>query len=283
MNKKLKFINDSAAPSKSVVMGVLNATPDSFSDGGEYMSLSKALTRCAEMVDAGAAIIDVGGESTRPGAPLIDVQQELDRVVPVIEAIASRFDVVISVDTSKPQVMQHAVDSGAELINDVRALQEPGALETAVRCDVPVCLMHMQGSPQSMQNNPTYKDIVEEVQTFLMQRVDACLNAGINKDNLILDPGFGFGKSLAHNYQLLAALPKIRQLGYPILVGMSRKSMIGQVLKNQVNERLAGSLALATFAAQAKSEIIRVHDVKETVDVVEIVNAYHVYTQQGEQ
>ncbi|WP_018981614.1 dihydropteroate synthase [Salinimonas chungwhensis] len=283
MNKKLKFINDSAAPSKSVVMGVLNATPDSFSDGGEYMSLSKALTRCAEMVDAGAAIIDVGGESTRPGAPLVDVQQELDRVVPVIEAIASRFDVVISVDTSKPQVMQHAVDSGAELINDVRALQEPGALETAVRCDVPVCLMHMQGSPQSMQNNPTYKDIVEEVQTFLMQRVDACLNAGINKDNLILDPGFGFGKSLAHNYQLLAALPKIRQLGYPILVGMSRKSMIGQVLKNQVNERLAGSLALATFAAQAKSEIIRVHDVKETVDVVEIVNAYHVYTQQGEQ
>lgn len=253
------------------VMGILNVTPDSFSDGGLHASVQQAQTHALRMIEQGATFIDIGGESTRPGAPEVSIQEELDRTIPVIEAVASQAKCVISIDTSKSQVMTEAVKAGAALINDVRALQEPGAIEAARDANVPVCLMHMQGQPRTMQNNPHYENVVGEVCQFLMTRAKACEEAGIGGDKILFDPGYGFGKSLEHNYALVKHLPTIMALGYPVLVGMSRKSMIGNLLNRKVDERLAGSLCLATIVAQMGAQIIRVHDVQETADAVNIV------------
>lgn len=258
---------------KPVVMGIINATPDSFSDGGKYNQLDAALRQAEQMLNDGALILDIGGESTRPGAADVTEQEELSRVIPIITAIRQRFDCVISVDTSKAAVMSAAVQSGADIINDVRALQEPDALDVAVAAKVPVCLMHMQGAPRSMQHAPQYSDVVAEVMQYLQQRAAECEQAGIAKQNIILDPGFGFGKSLAHNYSMLQQLEQFIATGYPVLAGMSRKSMIGQLLNVPVEQRLAGSLACATIAAIKGAQIIRVHDVKETVQAVRVVTA----------
>lgn len=259
--------------SRPQVMGILNVTPDSFSDGGKHQQLSQALRSAEQMLADGATILDIGGESTRPGAAEVSVEEELNRVVPLVSAIRSRFDCVISVDTSKAAVMLAAVQAGADIINDVRALQEPAALGTAAALQVPVCIMHMQGAPRTMQQAPDYQDVVQQVYDYLLQRAAECQQAGIAATQIILDPGFGFGKNLSHNYQLLAALDKLVQSGYPVLAGMSRKSMIGQLLDIPVSERLAGSLACATLAAYAGAQIIRVHDVKETVQAVRVAAA----------
>tara|TARA_R110002126_G_scaffold97190_10_gene226752 strand:+ start:4913 stop:5752 length:840 start_codon:yes stop_codon:yes gene_type:complete len=259
--------------SRPVVMGILNVTPDSFSDGGQYVAPAAALRQVEQMLADGAAIIDLGGESTRPGAAAVPLQQELDRVVPVIEAIRQRFDCVISIDTSKAEVMSAAVKAGADMINDVAALQGSGALACAAELNVPVCLMHMLGEPRTMQQQPEYDDVVADVIKFLQRRALDCQFAGIAKNQIILDPGFGFGKSLSHNYQLLAALEQLNKLGYPVLAGMSRKSMIGQLLDVPVTERLAGSVACATIAALQGARIIRVHDVKESVQAVQVATA----------
>lgn len=252
------------------IMGILNLTPDSFSDGGQFNQIDAALHRVEIMVQEGADIIDIGGESTRPGAEQVSAEDELARVVSVVEAIRQRFDIPLSIDTVKPQVMEATVSAGVDLINDVMALQMPGALETAAALNVPVCLMHMQGQPRSMQTAPSYHDVVSEVCDFLRQRVVEATKAGIAKEQILLDPGFGFGKSLEHNYQLLAQLDVYKALGHPVLVGMSRKSMIGQLLDRETEQRLSGSLACALLAAQSGAKIIRVHDVKETVDVVTV-------------
>ncbi len=256
------------------LMAILNVTPDSFSDGGRFTGEQACLTRVSELVAAGAEIIDIGGESTRPGAADVALDDELQRVVPVLSAIRRKFpDLVISVDTSKAEVMRQAIIAGADILNDVRALQEPGALEVAVASQLPVCLMHMQGQPRSMQHQPVYQDVVSEVLHWLVSRAEQCQQAGIPASQIILDPGFGFGKSLSHNYQLLAAMPDFVGSGYAILAGMSRKSMIGQLLQRDVSERLAGSIACATIAAMQGAQIIRVHDVKETADALAIVAA----------
>lgn len=259
------------------VMGILNVTPDSFSDGGAFDVLENGLVQADLMLSEGADIIDIGGESTRPGAKDVSEQQELDRVIPVIESISRRFETIISIDTSKANVMTEAVKAGASFINDVRALQENGALEAAVKAKVPVCLMHMQGQPRVMQQNPSYDEVVKDVMRFLQDRITVCINAGLPLDQIIVDPGFGFGKSLEHNYQMLANLEAFHQLNVPILAGMSRKSMIGNLLHREIGERLAGNVAVATVAAQKGAQIIRVHDVKETVDVVKIVNKINAY------
>jgi dihydropteroate synthase len=256
-----------------VVMGIINVTPDSFSDGGIYNRFDAALRQAEQMLSDGAMILDIGGESTRPGAAEVAESEELARVVPVISALRQRFDCAISVDSSKASVMSAAIQAGADMINDVRALREPGSLEVAVKCQVPVCLMHMQGAPRNMQHAPNYQDVVTEVMQFLLQRANACEQAGLAKKHIILDPGFGFGKSLNHNYRLLNQLSQFTDSGYPVLAGMSRKSMIGQLLNIQLGERLAGSLACATIAAIKGARIIRVHDVKETVQAVRVVTA----------
>lgn len=271
----MRFANREIDLSSPKVMGILNVTPDSFSDGGKHHHLESALRHASEMVKQGATFIDVGGESTRPGAALVSESEELDRVIPVIERLHKELDCVISVDTSKANVMREAVLAGAGLINDVRALAEPNAIEVAAQSSVPVCLMHMKGQPTNMQQNPAYTNVVEDVTAFLLDRVDACIQAGINRENILLDPGYGFGKTLAHNYTLVKHLPQIMALGYPVLVGMSRKSMIGNLLDRKVEERLAGSVALATIAATMRAHIIRVHDVQETSDAVSIVNMVH--------
>ncbi|MEH8020021.1 MULTISPECIES: dihydropteroate synthase [Rheinheimera] len=258
---------------RPVVMGILNITPDSFSDGGKHQQLDAALRQAEQMLNDGALILDIGGESTRPGANGVNEQDELARVVPIISAIRQRFDCVISIDTSKAAVMSAAIQAGADMINDVRALLEPGALDVAVTSQVPVCLMHMQGAPRSMQHQPQYHDVVAEVKQFLLTRAASCEQAGVKKANILLDPGFGFGKNLTHNYALLQQLSQFVDTGYPVLAGMSRKSMIGQLLNIPINERLAGSLACATIAALNGAQIIRVHDVKETVQVVRVVTA----------
>ncbi len=255
------------------VMGVLNVTPDSFSDGGRFVDTEKALAHAIAMAEAGAAIIDIGGESTRPGANDISEQQEIDRVVPIIQALRSEITIPISIDTSKAAVMKAAVQAGAGLINDVRALQDTDALLTAQQCDVSVCLMHMQGQPRTMQQQPHYHDVVAEIIQFFRQRIDACLAAGINQDKIIIDPGFGFGKTTQHNLLLMKHLQQFKQLGVPILLGVSRKASIGELLNAPVNKRLAGSLAMATVAAMNGANIIRAHDVKETVDAMTMVNA----------
>lgn len=259
--------------SRPQVMGILNVTPDSFSDGGKHQILDQALFSAEQMLNAGATILDIGGESTRPGAAAVSLDEELQRVVPLINAIRQRLDCVISIDTSKAAVMSAAVQAGADMINDVRALQEPDALNTAASLGVPVCIMHMQGAPRTMQQAPQYTDVVQEVYQFLVARAAQCQQAGIAASQIILDPGFGFGKTLAHNYQLLAALSQFVASGYPVLAGMSRKSMIGQLLDIPVAERLVGSLACATLAAYAGAQIIRVHDVKETVQAVRVAAA----------
>lgn len=250
------------------VMGILNVTPDSFSDGGEFRALDAAVAQARKMVADGAGIIDVGGESTRPGASVVSVEEEIARVVPVIQAIQQELDIPISIDTSKPEVMRAAVNAGAGLINDVRALQVDGALEAAVECDVPVCLMHSQGTPQTMQNDPQYDDVVTDVIAFLSERINKCEQAGISRDKLILDPGFGFGKRASHNLQLMQSLSKFVEQGLPVLVGVSRKSMIGKLLNVSVEERLAASLSLAAISVWQGAKIIRSHDVRETVQAI---------------
>lgn len=255
------------------VMGILNVTPDSFSDGGRFNRLDAALLHVERMLGEGATLIDVGGESTRPGAALVSVDEELERVVPVVEAIIARFDVVVSVDTSTPEVMTESAAAGAGLINDVRALERDGALQAAAATGLPICLMHRQGEPDSMQNAPSYASVLDEVNAYLLARVTACEAAGILRSRLLLDPGFGFGKSLEHNLELFARLRDLQPSGLPILVGVSRKSMIGQVLGRSVDERLHGSLALAALAVSGGVKIVRVHDVAETVDVVRMVDA----------
>lgn len=260
-----------------VVMGILNVTPDSFSDGGKFSSFELACQHADEMVAQGALIIDIGGESTRPGAADVTVEDELARVIPLVEYVAKHHDVWISVDTSKPEVMRQAVNAGAHLINDVRALLEPGALETAAQLNVPICLMHMQGAPRTMQTAPEYHDVVADVSQFLSERIQACIEAGIPRERLLIDPGFGFGKTLEHNYELLAKLERFEQFELPMLIGLSRKSMIGNLLARPTSERLAGSLAGAMIAAQKGAHIIRVHDVPETVDVLKVLQATQAY------
>jgi dihydropteroate synthase len=254
------------------VMGILNVTPDSFSDGGQFLAKDKAILQAKQMVADGATIIDVGGESTRPGAAVVPVELEIERVVPVIEAIRSESDVVISIDTSKPDVMRAAVAAGATLINDVQALRVEGALQAAVELAVPVCLMHAQGTPQNMQDDPQYADVVDEVIAFLLDRVKVCEQAGLDRSQLLLDPGFGFGKRARHNLRLMKHLSKLVKLGFPVLVGVSRKSIIGKLLNVSTDERLAGSLSLAALAVWQGAKIIRSHDVRETKQAIAICN-----------
>lgn len=255
-------------------MGVLNVTPDSFSDGGQFVSHTKALNQAMHLEQEGAAIIDVGGESTRPGAKPVGLEQELERVIPVIEAIRSRTDCAISIDTSKPEVMDQALKAGANLINDVNALKSDGAVAVVASHSVPVVLMHMQGEPRSMQQAPDYGDVVREISDFLLERLHSCVAGGIAPEHIVLDPGFGFGKALAHNVALLACLPKIVALGHPVLAGLSRKSMLGQLTGRQdPQQRLAASIAAALLAAQAGSAIVRVHDVAQTVDALRVWQA----------
>lgn len=259
--------------SRPQVMGILNVTPDSFSDGGRYSRLDAALRHAEAMVRAGATLIDVGGESTRPGAPAVSEQAELERVCPVVEALARELDVVISVDTSTAAVMRESTGLGAGLINDVRSLQRPGALEAAAASGLPVCLMHMRGEPGNMQDDPRYPDIHAEVHDFLAERLAACVAAGIARERVLLDPGFGFAKTLEHNLRLFQHVERLHAFGLPLLVGVSRKSMIGKVLDRPVDARLYGSLALAALAVAKGAQIVRVHDVAETVDVVRMIAA----------
>lgn len=259
--------------SRPQVMGILNVTPDSFSDGGRYAQRDAALRHAAAMVEAGATLIDVGGESTRPGARAVSPVEELERVAPVVEAIARELDVIISVDTSTPAVMRETARLGAGLINDVRSLQRDGALDAAADTGLPVCLMHMRGEPGDMQNDPCYPDIYEEVRDFLVERMAACAAAGIPAERLVLDPGFGFAKTLEHNLSLFRRMEQLAELGRPLLVGVSRKSMIGKVLGHEVGGRLYGSLALAALALSKGAHILRVHDVAETADVVRMITA----------
>ena len=259
---------------KPVIMGILNVTPDSFSDGGQFLDPKIALKRAMQLLDDGATILDIGGESTRPGAPDVSLEDELARVIPAIKAIRQHSDCVISIDTSKAQVMEQAILAGADIVNDVRALQEIDALETVAQYeDVAICLMHMQGQPRSMQSAPHYDNLFADINMFFSERIKACETAGIKFERLILDPGFGFGKTLSHNYQILAKFDDFNKLGLPLLAGLSRKSMIGNLLNRNTNERLAGSLAGALIAAQNGAKIIRVHDVKETADVLGVYQA----------
>ncbi len=256
--------------SRPRVMGILNVTPDSFSDGGRYSHVDAALAQARRMVQHGAAIIDVGGESTRPGAAAVSAGEEQRRVIPVIEALAAELAVPVSIDTSKPELMYKAVAAGAGLINDVMALREPGALQAARDSLVPVCLMHMQGRPRTMQADPKYADVLTDVLSFLRGRLDACVEVGIPVEHILIDPGFGFGKNVRHNFELLKNLERFLVFGLPVLVGMSRKSMIGTVLDKPVGERLYGSLAAAVIAVRAGASIVRVHDVGPTVDALDI-------------
>lgn len=259
--------------SRPHVMGILNVTPDSFSDGGRFGQRDAALRHADAMLKAGATLIDVGGESTRPGARSVSPDEELERVAPIVEAIARELDVIISVDTSTPAVMRETTRLGAGLINDVRSLQRDGALKAAADSGLPVCLMHMRGEPSTMQQNPDYPDVVAEVRNFLQERMAACAAAGISAERVILDPGFGFAKTLEHNLSLFKHLPALHGLGRPLLVGASRKSMIGKVLGHEVGERLYGSLALAALALSKGAHILRVHDVAQTVDVMRMIAA----------
>lgn len=260
------------------IMGVLNITPDSFSDGGQLwrdgcLQRDALLQRATTMCRDGAALLDIGGESTRPGAAQVSEQEELDRVLPVLELLVAETDAILSVDTSTPVVMREAARAGAGLINDVRALQRPGALVAAQATGLPVCLMHMQGEPGHMQDNPHYSSVVTEVRDFLRQRVAACESAGVSRDRLLLDPGFGFGKTVQHNLELLRGLPQLAGEGLPLLVGLSRKSLIAAITGRPAEQRLAGSLALALLAAQRGACILRVHDVAETADALALLKA----------
>jgi dihydropteroate synthase len=269
----LRLGNRELALDRPRVMGVLNVTPDSFSDGGRFRSADDALVHAGNMVEAGADIIDVGGESTRPGAAQVSVDDELERVVPVIEKIVDRHDVAVSVDTSKPAVMMASAGAGAAMINDVRALREPGALQAAAALEAAICLMHMQGSPADMQDNPGYHSLPADVIHFLGGRLDACRQAGIGEERLVIDPGFGFGKNDDHNLRILARLAECRQLGLPILVGLSRKRTLGNLTGKSAEERVAAGIAAAVMAIERGANIIRTHDVAETVDAIRIVAA----------
>lgn len=268
------------------VMGILNITPDSFSDGGELLSnngrvnLDKVLQRAVQMQMAGASFVDIGGESTRPGAAKVSLQEECDRVLPVIECLRASLDICISVDTSSPELMQAAIKAGAGLINDVRALQKPGALDVLASSDIPVCLMHMRGEPDTMQNQPVYDDVAAEVMRFLQSRIEACLQAGIERERIIVDPGFGFGKELNHNLELLNRLYEFKQLELPVLIGISRKRMLGAITGKSEKERLIAGIAAGVIALMQGVSIIRTHDVTETVDAVKLYQAVRNQTQQ---
>ncbi|MFM9835243.1 MAG: dihydropteroate synthase [Methylophilaceae bacterium] len=255
------------------VMGIVNVTPDSFSDGGQYQATEAAVMHALDLVNQGADILDVGGESTRPNATPVSLQEELDRVIPVIECLAKQINIPISIDTYKPPVMQAAIQAGASIVNDVRALQEAGAMEVVANSNAGVCLMHMQGTPQTMQDNPHYENVVSEVKEFLADRLKASTHAGIGAERILLDPGFGFGKTRAHNITLIQQLESLTELGQPLLVGLSRKSVLGQVTGNDVTARLYASIAASTIAAMKGAKILRVHDVKENVEALKVVSA----------
>jgi len=268
----MRFGSRTLSLDKPRIMGILNVTPDSFSDGGKFNDFDAALRQTEAMLADGADIIDIGGESTRPGAGAVTDQQEIDRVLPVLKAITDRFDIIVSVDTSKPAVMAEAATAGAGLLNDVRALREPGALEAAVNTKLPVCLMHMLGEPRTMQDDPSYVDVVQEVADFLKERVEVCRSAGIADDQLLLDPGFGFGKKLSHNLELLRNLGKLADIS-PVLIGLSRKRMIAGMLGNDSADRVVGSVVSATLCIQRGARIVRVHDVAETAQALRVLNA----------
>lgn len=255
------------------VMGIVNVTPDSFSDGGKFAHIDNALTQVETMINNGVDIIDIGGESTRPGASAVCEQDEIARVIPLLKAIKSRFNVRVSIDTSKAGVMAESITYGADIINDVRALQNDGCLEVVAQSDILVCLMHMQGMPRTMQENPHYENIMTDIIDFFEQRIQCCKEKGIERERLILDPGFGFGKTLTDNYKMLAQMTMFKKLNLPLLSGTSRKSMLGNLLNRDVNQRLAGSLTSAIVAVQQGASIIRVHDVAETVDAIKILTA----------
>jgi dihydropteroate synthase len=259
--------------SRPRVMGVLNLTPDSFSDGGKYLLQDVAIEKALAMQADGAAIVDIGGESTRPGAQPVSEQQEIDRVLPVIEALAGELEVPMSIDTSKPEVMAAAAQAGAGMINDVRALSVPGSLQVAAASGLPVCLMHMQGDPRTMQSRPQYGAVVADIRDYLLQRIAACERAGIATSRVLIDPGFGFGKTLEHNLELLAGLPRLARIGPPLVVGISRKSMLGTITGRTVDERLAASLAAAVLAVERGAVLVRAHDVIQTVDALAVVEA----------
>ncbi len=254
-------------------MGILNVTPDSFSDGGRYDSVTSAVDQALRMVDEGASIIDVGGESTRPGAAAVSAREEIDRVVPAIEGIRKATECAISIDTSKAEVMRAAVHAGAGMINDVRALSEPDALETAAELGVPICLMHMQGQPRTMQESPSYDDVVTDIRSFLEERIEAALAVGIPRDRIVADPGFGFGKTVEHNLELLVRLGEFRELNVAVLAGLSRKSTLGALTGRDVDDRMPASVAAAAIAVLNGADILRVHDVGETVDAVKVAVA----------
>ena len=269
---RLKCGNQVLRLDKPRIMGILNVTPDSFSDGGKFLGLDDALMQADAMLSEGADIIDVGGESTRPGADAVGEQQEIERVAPVIEAIVQRFDTIVSIDTSKPAVMQAACKFGAGIINDVRALREPGALEMAAATGLPVCLMHMQGEPRTMQNAPEYDNVVDDVTAFLLERRSACMAAGIDSQQIVLDPGFGFGKTLAHNIALIAGLDVLCHQA-PVLIGLSRKRMLGAILQNEAASRVTASVTAALLCVQRGASIVRVHDVGPTVQALAVHHA----------
>ena len=273
MTRHLTISNKQFDLSRAIVMGILNVTPDSFSDGGRFDRVEQALEHAMRMQQEGADIIDVGGESTRPGAASVTVDEELERVIPVIRAIRQQTSLPISIDTSKSEVMRAAVGEGANMVNDVNALQAKGALEACAELNVPVCLMHMQGEPRTMQQDPRYDDVVQDVADFLRQRYLACVDAGIDRSNIVIDPGFGFGKTLQHNLDLLNGLESICALDLPVLVGISRKSMLGAILDRPVNERLYAGIAAAVIAYQKGARLFRVHDVGPTRDALAVCDA----------
>jgi len=265
-----KFQLDLSRPN---VMGIINVTPDSFSDGGKYSALDSAIAHAQQLIAEGADILDIGGESTRPGAEPVSLQEELKRVIPLIEALSPVTPVPLSIDTYKPQVMRAAIEAGAHIVNDVRALQEPGALEIVANSQAAVCLMHMQGMPQTMQLNPNYQDVVSEVIQFLQDRANACLARGISAERIVLDPGFGFGKTKEHNIALIQHLDDLADLGYPLLVGLSRKSVLGKIAGGDEQQRLHAGLAASVISVMKGAKIVRVHDVKATVDALKVVSA----------
>lgn len=269
-SKKIEYKGKILDLSRPKIMGIVNVTPDSFSDGGKYTNLDTAFEHVKDLVLAGASIIDVGGESTRPGAAIVSEQEELDRVIPLVEKISQELDVWISVDTSKAAVMKEALEVGAHIINDIRSLTEESAMDVVAKYKCPVCLMHMQGNPQTMQEDPHYDDLIGDISLFLFERIHTCINAGIKRENIIIDPGFGFGKTLDQNYKLLGQLDRFLSFGLPLLVGMSRKSMIGNLIKASVDERLVGSIAAHLYAVQKGANILRVHDVKEMSEALKV-------------
>ena len=255
------------------VMGIVNVTPDSFSDGGKFSATNLAIEHALKLAEEGADILDIGGESTRPNATSVSLQEELNRVIPVIEALVKQVKIPISIDTYKPQVMQAAIAAGASMVNDVRGLQEEYALQIVAKSNVGVCLMHMQGAPQTMQQNPQYNDVVNDVKEFLAARLKASIHAGVAKNRILLDPGFGFGKTREHNITLLQNLESFADLGQPLLVGLSRKSVLGQMTGNDVDARLYASIAASVIATMKGAKILRVHDVKATVEALKVVSA----------